>query len=94
VIPQELELVGNKGADGLWHLPEIVWEVTQVLDNLQQHGDPVPMHIPISRVDHSALGWAQEEMLDEGFVCRRGLEARIVTCHTHLPTTTGADFRE
>jgi len=35
MISEQLELVGNKGADDLWHLLEVVGEIAQVLPRLE-----------------------------------------------------------
>jgi hypothetical protein len=57
VVPEQLELVGDERADGLWHLPEIVGEITQVLHGLEQDGDTVAIHIAAAGVHQGVFGW-------------------------------------
>jgi hypothetical protein len=49
-VPQQLELMGHKGADGLRHLLEIIWEIAQVLHGLEEHSHPVSIHISTAGV--------------------------------------------
>src|SRR5947208_16924303 len=54
-VPQQLQLMGEKGAHGVWHLLELVWEVAQVLHRLEQNGHAVAIRIPITRVDEGTF---------------------------------------
>jgi hypothetical protein len=93
-VPQQLELMGKKGADGLRHLLEVVWEIAQVLHGLEEHSHPVSIHIPTAGVHQGTFGRTQEKVCDEFFMGVRCSERRIIAGHTHLTATTGLDFPE
>jgi hypothetical protein len=89
-VPQQLELMGNKRADGLRQLLEIVWEIAQVLHGLEEHSHPVSIHIPPAAIHQGAFGCTQEKVFEAFFMGIRRSERRIVACHTHLTATTGS----
>jgi len=48
-------LVSNEGTNDGGHVAELVWEVPEVLYSLEQHGDPVAIHLPTAGVDEGAF---------------------------------------
>jgi hypothetical protein len=94
VVPEELELMGDEGADGLRHLLEIVREIAQILHRFEQDGDAMAIHIATAGLHQGMFGRTQQKVRDEFLMGVRSFEARIVACHTHLPATMGSDFLE
>jgi len=55
VVPQQLELVSDEGPNNGGHVAELVWEIPEVLYGLEQHSDPVAIHLPTAGVDEGVL---------------------------------------
>src|ERR671919_696378 len=82
VVPEQLELMGHEGADGLWHLLEVIGEIAQVLHGLEQYRDSVAIHIAAAGGDQGVFSRTQEKVLNEFLMSVRGFEPWIVACHT------------
>ena len=46
LVPQQVHLMGNEGADGGGHLLEVLWKIPQVLHGLEQDGHTMAMSMP------------------------------------------------
>jgi hypothetical protein len=55
VIPQQLELVRDEGPDDGGHMAEVVGEIAEILHGLEQHRDPMPIHLPTTGVNEGAF---------------------------------------
>jgi hypothetical protein len=92
VVPQELELMGDEGADHLRHLGGLRGEIAQILDRLQEHGPAMAIDIATAGVHQHTFRWRQQKLLGQFFVGIGDLEARIIALHTHLAAMNGDDF--
>lgn len=94
VIPEPLEVLGHEGADGLWHLPEVIGEIAQGLHGLEQYRDTVAIHIAAAGGDQGVFSRTQEKVLNEFLMGVRGFDPWIVACHTHPTATMNSDCPE
>jgi hypothetical protein len=55
MVPQQVQLMGNKGPDGGGHLLEVLWKIPQVLHGLEQDGHAMAIGLPMTRLHKGML---------------------------------------
>lgn len=48
MVPQQVQLMGNKSVDGGRHLLEVLWKISQVLHGLEQDGHAMTIGLPMT----------------------------------------------
>jgi hypothetical protein len=83
MVPQQVELVRDKGADDFRDAGKGVGEIAQIRDRLQQHGYPMAIDIAATGLHQRTFRWRQQKMLGEFLIAIGHLENRIITLHAH-----------
>jgi hypothetical protein len=55
VIPHPLELVRDEGPDDGRPMAEVVGAIPEIRHGLEQHRDPMPIHLPTTGVNEGAF---------------------------------------